>query len=46
MPDATHRIFFSYSRSDAPFVLKLANALRAEGRHVWVDQLDIPKGAR
>lgn len=46
MPDATHRIFFSYARSDAAFVLKVANALRAEGRQVWVDQLDIPKGAR
>ncbi len=46
MPEATHRIFFSYARSDGPFVLKVANALRAEGRRVWVDQLDIPKGAR
>lgn len=46
MPNATHRIFFSYSRSDAAFVLKVASALRAEGRQVWVDQLDIPKGAR
>jgi hypothetical protein len=46
MPDATHRIFFSYARSDAQFVLRVASALRAEGRQVWVDQLDIPKGAR
>jgi TIR domain len=46
MPDAMHTIFFSYARSDAPFVLKVANGLRAERRRVWVDQLDIAKGAR
>jgi TIR domain len=44
MADA--RIFFSYARSDSEFVLKVATTLRAEGRAVWVDQLDIPKGAR
>lgn len=38
--------FFSYSRSDGDFVLRLASDLRADGRAVWVDQLDIPKGAR
>ncbi|WP_418318164.1 toll/interleukin-1 receptor domain-containing protein [Piscinibacter sakaiensis] len=46
MPNAPSRIFFSYSRSDSNFVLKVARALRSEGRDVWVDQLDIPKGAR
>lgn len=46
MPNAPSRIFFSYSRSDSNFVLKVARALRSEGHDVWVDQLDIPKGAR
>jgi TIR domain len=47
MPEtAAHRIFVSYARSDADFVLRVAGALRGDGRHVWVDQLDIPKGAR
>lgn len=46
MHDAIHTVFFSYSRSDADFVLKVAKALRKEGRHIWVDQLDIPKGGR
>ncbi|MDM0032823.1 TIR domain-containing protein [Variovorax sp. J22P271] len=46
MPDATEEIFFSYSRSDEALVLKIASALRRDGRRVWVDQLDIAKGAR
>jgi hypothetical protein len=46
MTTAVTRIFFSYARSDADFVLRVARALRAGGRQVWVDQLDIPKGAR
>jgi TIR domain len=46
MPENTHRIFFSYARSDASFVLRVANALRKAGLPVWVDQLDIPKGTR
>jgi hypothetical protein len=46
VPNETHKTFFSYTRSDATFVLRVASALRAEGRRVWVDQLDIPKGAR
>lgn len=46
MVDATPRAFVSYARSDAAFVLKLAQQLRAQGCTVWVDQLDIPKGAR
>lgn len=46
MPDATPEIFFSYSREDAELVLKIAAALRRDGRRVWVDQLDIAKGAR
>jgi hypothetical protein len=39
-------VFFSYARSDSEFVLKVAKALRNEGRRIWVDQLDIPKGGR
>ena len=40
------KIFFSYARKDAEFVIRLANDLRNEGQSIWVDQLDIPKGAR
>ena len=42
MPD---KIFFSYSRVDTAFVLKLANDLRNAGANIWLDQLDIPPGA-
>ncbi|MFC5477778.1 TIR domain-containing protein [Massilia suwonensis] len=45
-PVGSRRVFFSYARSDADFVLKIASALRADGVELWVDQLDIPKGAR
>ena len=41
----TDKIFFSYSRVDTPFVLKLANDLRNAGANIWLDQLDIPPGA-
>jgi hypothetical protein len=41
-----HGVFVSYARSDSEFVLKVAKALRDEGRRIWVDQLDIPKGGR
>lgn len=40
------RVVFSYSRIDSDFVLKTASALRRDGVNLWVDQLDIPKGAR
>lgn len=46
MVDAAPRAFVSYARSDAAFVLKVAQQLRLQGCKVWVDQLDIPKGAR
>lgn len=46
MAASSMRIFISYARSDAAFVLRLAQRLRADGRSVWIDQLDIPKGAR
>jgi len=36
--------FFSYSRHDAEFVLKLAKDLRAAGADLWLDQLDITAG--
>jgi hypothetical protein len=38
------RIFFSYSRYDSAFALKLANDLRNAGATIWLDQLDIPPG--
>ena len=38
--------FISYSRSDSEFALDLAKELRAAGYPVWLDQLDIPTGAR
>ena len=43
---ASGKIFFSYSRDDSEFVLKLAKDLRAEGANIWLDQLDIPAGKR
>jgi ketosteroid isomerase-like protein len=46
MPGAPYRVVFSYSRIDSDFVLKTASALRRDGVNLWVDQLDIPKGAR
>ena len=39
-------IFFSYSREDTDFVLKLAKDLRAAGENIWLDQLDIEPGKR
>jgi len=36
--------FFSYSRRDSDFALKLAKDLRAAGTGVWLDQLDIAAG--
>ena len=38
--------FFSYSRSDSEFVKRLATDLKNNGINVWLDQLDIPPGAR
>ena len=42
----TGKTFFSYSRDDSEFVLKLAKDLRAAGADVWLDQLDIGAGKR
>ncbi|HEY6345851.1 MAG TPA: toll/interleukin-1 receptor domain-containing protein [Bryobacteraceae bacterium] len=36
--------FFSYSREDSEFALKLAKDLRQQGAAVWLDQLDIKPG--
>jgi hypothetical protein len=38
--------FISYSRKDKEFALELARALKSAGHFVWLDQLDIPTGAR
>lgn len=38
--------FISYSRTDKEFALKLARELKSAGYFVWLDQLDIPTGAR
>src|SRR6478736_609678 len=39
------KIFFSYSRTDADFALKLALDLKKEGFDVWIDQEDIRAGS-
>ena len=38
--------FFSYSRRDSEFALRLAEDLKAAGAAVWLDQLDIAPGQR
>jgi hypothetical protein len=38
--------FISYSRGDKEFALALAKELRSSGFLIWLDQLDIPTGAR
>jgi len=40
------KTFFSYSRDDSEFVLKLATDLRTAGIDIWLDQLDIVAGRR
>ena len=40
------RLFFSYSRHDKDFVLRLAKDLRSVGVNLWIDQLDIAPGDR
>ena len=39
------KIFFSYSRSDSEFALKLGKDLRDKGANIWLDQLDISPGS-
>lgn len=43
---ASKTTFFSYSRDDSDFVLKLAKDLRKAGAKIWLDQLDITPGSR
>jgi hypothetical protein len=38
--------FISYSRINEAFALELAKELKSAGYSVWLDQLDIPTGAR
>lgn len=38
--------FFSYSRLDSEFAIRLAEDLKAAGANVWIDQLDILPGQR
>jgi len=39
-------IYISYSREDKDFAVKLARDLKESGFAAWLDQLDIPPGAR
>src|SRR5688572_4679358 len=39
-------VFVSYARSDSQFALKLARDLREAGVNLWIDQFNIPIGAR
>lgn len=41
----SEKTFFSYSRVDSTFVLKLAKDLRDAGAELWLDQLDIKAGS-
>jgi TPR repeat protein len=36
--------FFSYSRADSVFALRLAEDLKVAGANVWIDQIDIQPG--
>lgn len=44
MPSDAPTAFFSYSREDSEFALRLAEDLKAAGAGVWIDQLDIEPG--
>jgi TolB protein len=44
--DKQRKTFLSYSRANKDFAIKLAKELKSEGFYVWLDQLDIPAGAR
>lgn len=46
MEEIAPAAFFSYSREDSDFALKLAGNLRTAGANVWLDQLDIVAGQR
>jgi TPR repeat protein len=44
VPQDVPSAFFSYSREDSDFALKLAADLKAAGADVWIDRLDIKPG--
>ena len=44
MPSDTPTAFFSYSRDDLEFALRLAKDLKKAGASVWMDKLDIRAG--
>ena len=46
MATEPHTAFFSYSRDDSEFALRLAEDLKAADANVWLDQLDIAPGQR
>ena len=46
MTQSAPAAFFSYSREDSDFALRLAGDLKAAGASVWLDQLDIIPGQR
>ncbi len=46
MPEGPSTVFVSYAREDSDFALRLGQDLRAAGAQIWLDQLDIPAGAR
>jgi hypothetical protein len=39
-------VFISYSRANKGFAIKLAKDLQSDGYPIWLDQLNIPTGAR
>jgi len=45
-PKKQRRTFISYSRINKDFALQLAKEMKSDGFLVWLDQLDIPTGAR
>jgi hypothetical protein len=45
-PEKQRHTFISYSRINKEFAVRLAKELKAAGFPVWLDQLDIPAGAR
>jgi len=40
------KTFISYSRKDKDFAIEFAREMKSAGYSVWLDQLDIPTGAR
>jgi len=46
LPEKSLQIFISYSRVNQQFAIRLACELKSAGFCVWMDQFDIPTGAR